>query len=315
MSSTPAPRPWIGPLALVGATLAWAGNFIVGGAAADEMGVLSLAWMRWAVALVPLLAIAQLVERPDWRLIARSWPRIVLLAVLGLATYNIALYLSLSAGSAVNSSLINAANPALIAIAAAVFLRSRVGLRGVLGIVVAFVGVVWILTDGAPARLVSEPLSTGSLWMIVAICAWTGYTLVGRTGPKLPPISSVAAQAVVAVAGLAPFAFAGGLTLPSTSAGWGALVYIAIFPSIVSYVLWNTALQTIPAARAGVFLNLITVFTVLGSALLGEPITAAEAVGGVAVLVGVGLTADWGGAGRAPRDPAPVSPSRPAPTP
>lgn len=286
-------RPWVGILALVGATLAWAGNFLVGGFAAGEMGVLSLAWMRWSLAVVPLFAIAQLIEKPDWRLIVRNWPRIVLLAVFGLAIYNLMLYLSLGADTALNASLINSVNPALIAVAAAIFLRSRLGARGICGIALAFVGVVWILTGGAPQTILDNPPSTGSLYMLVAICAWTTYTIFGRTGPALPPISSVAAQGLVACVGLAPFAIAAGVQLPSSTSGWASLAYIAVFPSIISYVLWNTALQVIPAPRAGVSLNLITVFTVLGSVALGTPLTVEELVGGVLVLVGVGLTANW----------------------
>ncbi|MBP1325862.1 drug/metabolite transporter (DMT)-like permease [Leucobacter exalbidus] len=286
-------RPWVGILALVGATLAWAGNFLLGGAAVGEMGVLSLAWMRWAIAVVPLFVIAHFVEKPDWRLIARNWPRIVLLAICGLAIYNIMLYLSLGADSAVNASLINSVNPALIAVAAAIFLRSRVGVRGVCGIALAFFGVVWILTSGSPQTILDNPPSAGSLFMLVAICAWTAYTILGRTGPKLPPIASVAAQALVVTVGLAPFALGSGLDLPSSSSGWAALAYIAVFPSIVSYVLWNTALQVIPAPRAGVFLNLITVFTVLGAVLLGTPLTIEELIGGVLVLAGVALTTNW----------------------
>ncbi|WOF22085.1 DMT family transporter [Microbacterium betulae] len=292
MNVAPAVRPWVGVLALVGATLAWAGNFLIGGTAVGEMGVISLVWMRWALAVAPLFVVAQVVERPDWRLVLRNWPRTVLLAVFGIAAYNVFLYLSLDADTALNASLINAFNPALIAIAAAVFLRARAGVRGVIGIATAFAGVVWILTGGDPFALASHPLSAGSLFMLVAIVAWTVYTVLGRTGPRLPPIASVASQALVVAVGMAPFALFSGLDLPDTAAGWGSLAYIAVFPSLVSYVLWNIALQVIPAPSAGVFLNLITVFTVAGSILLGTPVTVDEVVGGALVLVGVALTSE-----------------------
>ncbi|MEE1804045.1 EamA family transporter [Streptomyces sp. JV176] len=54
--------------------------------------------------------------------------------------------------------------------------------------------------------------------------------------------------------------------------------------------MWNRALTTIPPERAGVFLNLITVFTVLISVALGKPFTVAEATGGAVVLGGVAMT-------------------------
>jgi len=65
--------------------------------------------------------------------------------------------------------------------------------------------------------------------------------------------------------------------LPATSNATWALLFIGLCPSVISSALWNRALTTIPPARAGVFLNLITVFTVLISVALGKSFTAAEA--------------------------------------
>lgn len=54
----------LGYLALVGATLAWAGNYLLGVIAVGETDPVSLTWLRWALAVVPLFVIAQLIERP-----------------------------------------------------------------------------------------------------------------------------------------------------------------------------------------------------------------------------------------------------------
>ncbi|NQX27228.1 DMT family transporter [Microbacteriaceae bacterium VKM Ac-2854] len=279
-----------GVVSLLAATLFWAGNYIVGVAAVAEIPPLSLVLLRWAFAVLPLFAIAQLIERPRWRELLRAWRWHLLLSVLGMLGYTLFLYAALQFTDAFNASLINAFNPALITLAAVIFLRERLTRTAVLGIIVALVGVLVVLSGGDVGRLLSTGFGTGDLLMIGAILAWTAYTIVGRRGPRLPPISSTAVQAGFAVLVMLPVVlFTGGLVLPSTSGGWGALVFIAIFPSVLSYVLWNRALTVIPPARAGVFLNLITVFTALFTVLAGHPFTLAQIVGGVIVIAGVAV--------------------------
>lgn len=127
--------------------------------------------------------------------------------------------------------------------------------------------------------------------MIGAIVAWTVYTITGRLAPALPPITSTALQAVIVLIALTPVSLAiGGPALPATPAVWGALVFIGVFPSVLSYLLWNRALTVLPAGGAGVFLNLITVFTAAFTILAGHPYTAAQIIGGGVVIGGVVLT-------------------------
>lgn len=279
-----------GVVSLLAATLFWAGNYVVGASAVAEIPPLSLVLLRWAFAVLPLFAIAQLVERPRWRELLLAWRRQLLLSVLGMLGYTLFLYAALQFTDAFNASLINAFNPALITIAAVLFLREKLTRTAVLGILIALVGVLIVLSGGDVARLLSTGFGTGDLLMIGAILVWTAYTIVGRKGPRLPPISSTAVQAGFAVIVMVPVVLlTGGLVLPSTGGGWGALGFIALFPSVLSYVLWNRALTVIPPARAGVFLNLITVFTAVFTVLAGHPFTLAQIIGGVVVIAGVAL--------------------------
>ena len=283
---------FLGVLALLGATLFWAGNYVVGGAVVAAVPPADLTAMRWAIAVPPLFVLAQVIERPDWRAVLRVWPRLLLPALFGMLAYNLLLYSALQHTTAITASLINAFNPALISIAAAVFLRQRLTPAATGGILLALAGVLWILSGGRLDTLLATGFGLGELLMLGTIAAWTVYTLIGRRGFGIPVLTATAVQALLAVVILAPFVLlTGGPHLPTTGPGIWALLYLGLFPSVASYALWNTALTTIPAARAGVFLNLITVFTVLISVTLGRPLTLAQVAGGLAVLAGVALTA------------------------
>src|SRR6187549_1812340 len=79
-------------LFLVLATLFWAGNFVFGAAALDSVDPISLTWIRWAFALVPLIVVAQLIEKPDWRAAMRHLPLLGLLGILGITGFSLLIY-------------------------------------------------------------------------------------------------------------------------------------------------------------------------------------------------------------------------------
>src|SRR4029453_9800847 len=49
------------------ANLFWAGNYVFGEMVTREVSPLSLTFFPWGFAFLPLLAIAWLIERPNWR--------------------------------------------------------------------------------------------------------------------------------------------------------------------------------------------------------------------------------------------------------
>lgn len=84
---------------------------MVGAGAVRSIDPLSLVLLRWVIAVVPLLVIAQIVERPCWRAILTAWLWLIALGMLGLLGYNLLLYFALEHTNAFNASLINAFNP------------------------------------------------------------------------------------------------------------------------------------------------------------------------------------------------------------
>lgn len=280
----------IGAGALIAAALFWAGNYVLGHLAVAEMNPASMVLLRWALAVVPLFVLAQLVERPRWREVLQHWRWHAVLGLLGLGGYTLLLYGALVHTSTLNASLINAFNPALIVVAAIIFLREKITALGIVGILVALIGVFTVLTEGRWASIASGGLNRGDLLMIGAILCWTAYTIAGRYAPRLPAISSIAIQAAIVVIVMIPVTAIVGFEPPRTTGGVLSLLYIAIFPSILSYIFWNRGLRSFIPGQAGVFLNLITVFTVIIAVILGQVLTVPQVIGGVLVLVGIVLT-------------------------
>lgn len=276
-------------LYLVLATLFWSGNFVVGQAAVASMTPLDLTFWRWTLAALPLLALAHFVEKPDWRAVLRRWPVLLLLSALGMSGYTLLLYGALGYTSAMNASLITAANPALIVVMAIFLLGERTTRLGWLGIGLGLLGVLLVLTRGELQRVFSLSINTGELLMIGAIVVWGSYTIIARR-LDIPAIAATAVQVTMATVTLAPFALAMHVRLPETPAEGWSLAYIAVFPSLGAYLFWNLALKTTPPGTAGNYLNLMVVFTAVITVALGTPLTLVQVAGGIMVVAGVLLT-------------------------
>jgi drug/metabolite transporter (DMT)-like permease len=276
-------------LFLVLATLFWSGNFVVGQAAVTSMTPVELTFWRWTLAALPLLLLARMVDRPDWRAVFRYWPTLLLLGILGMCGYTLLLYAALQHTSALNASLITAANPALIVVLAAVILGDRPGALGWGGIGLGLAGVLLVLTGGDFQRLLRFSFNLGELLMLGAVAVWSFYTIIARRLP-IPAITATAVQVAMATVLLIPAAVATGAHLPETAAGGWSLAYIVVFPSLGAYLLWNLALKTTAPGTAGNYLNLMVVFTAIITVLLGTTISVPQIFGGLLVIGGVLLT-------------------------
>jgi drug/metabolite transporter (DMT)-like permease len=280
-------------LYLVAATLFWSGNYVVGQAAVASMAPLELTFWRWALAAVPLLVLAQVVEKPAWRAVLCRWPVLLVLSALGMSGYTLLLYGALGYTSALNASLITAANPALIVVMAVVLLGEKTTRLGWLGICLGLFGVLLVLTQGELSRVLTLSINTGELMMIGAVIVWGFYTIIARR-LDAPAITATAVQVVMAAVTLAPFALALNVQFPDTPAEGWSMAYIAVFPSLGAYLLWNLALKSIPPGTAGNYLNLMVVFTAIITVALGTPLTLVQVLGGTLVVAGVLLTGTKG---------------------
>ena len=65
-------------------------------------------------------------------------------------------------------------------------------------------------------------------------------------------------------------------------------LFLAIFPSILSYISWNFGVKVVGSGRASLFMYLLPVFTsVLAFLFLGESIAVYHISGGIIILTGL----------------------------
>ena len=130
--------------------------------------------------------------------------------------------------------------------------------------------------------------------MLAASLFYAAYTFGLRWRPNIHWMSFMWVIAVSAFAMTLPFAgwelSQGEFQMPGWK-GWLVLLYIVIFPTIVSQLCWARGVELVGSNRAGLFINLVPIFgSVLAVLIIGEQFEWYHLVGLLLVLGGIGIS-------------------------
>ena len=248
----------------------------------------------WAAALILLAigwrgaarAVADLAGRRAWRDAAATGS-----FGIALATMNFAIYQSFARIPLGIAVTIEFLGPLAVAVAGAVARKSR--LASLAWAALAAVGVL-LLAQGSGGHL----NLAGVAFALVSAAGWAGYILLSRaTGQRFSGTSGlVIAMCVAAVLVTGPGVAVGAPRMfrPSLLAAGAA---IGLLSSVIPYWLEFEALRRVPARVFGVWMSVQpAVAALIGLAMLGQRLSAAEWAGICCVAVASGGAAH-GGAG------------------
>ncbi len=275
--------------------LFWSGNMVLGRGMRGDIPPLTLAFWRWAIALLLILPLALPHWRSQWRLLRQGWKTILLLGLLGVGGYNTLAYIALRHTAATNAVLLNSFIPvATIAISWA-FLGKRLTPVAASGVIISLTGVIAIVARGDLGVLASLSLNVGDVWMLGAVLVWAIYTVGLAWRPTgVHPMLMLAALTTVGLLALAP-AYAWELTQGRSMnvypGSLAALAYVGIFPSFLGYIFYNRGVAEVGANQASLFIHLMPVFgTLLSAIFLGEIPQWYHYAGIALIFTGIGLT-------------------------
>lgn len=270
----------------------WAGNFVLGRAVAGEIPPLALSFWRWTIASLIILPWVIGPLSRNWPLLRANLWRMLVLATLGVAGFNTLVYTGLQHTSAVNALLMQSSLPLQIIALNWLLFGQRSGWGEGVSVMVSLLGVSLIIGAGDPLKLFAGEWNHGDLWALSAVLVWALYSILLRWRP----------------AGLEPMAFLGfilpvgsliilPLWLWELSQGSSptldrslvfSVAYVAIFPSLLSYLFWNHGVAQLGANRAGHYIHLSPVVgSVLAVLLLGEAFAWYHAAGGLLVATAI----------------------------
>ena len=286
---------WLPYLGLTLTVLFWSGNFILGRGIRQFIPPVSLNFWRWVGALLILLPFGWAKIMGEKDLYLRHWKMLTLMSIPSIAIFNAFIYTALQTATAINTVLVNAMIPIFIALAAWLVFSDRLSPRQTSGVCISFVGMLFIVTRGDLRLLGKLDFSTGDLWTLGASLSWAIYSVMLRKRPKeMDPIAFLTLIVGIGLIFSLPVYLwelknQGGFSLTPTNLA--SLAYVALFPSVLSFIFWNYGVDKVGANRAGIFIHLMPVFSiVLAILFLGERMRGFHVGGMLLIFSGIVLT-------------------------
>jgi drug/metabolite transporter (DMT)-like permease len=272
----------------------WSVNYLVARWAPGVIAPHMLALGRWAVAAVVLGAFCwREIAAKRARIRAEAW-QFIALGALGMWVCGAFVYVGGRSTTAVNIGLIYAGSPVLIALASALWLHEKFGLKQWLGVALSIGGVLHIIIKGQWQALADVRINSGDAWIAVAMVCWAAYSLLLRAWPSA--FGALARLTLVACGGvivLVPFTIIEALWWWPSTLSWKSVALVlasALIPGAAAYGAYSHMQRVLGAARVGMVLYLGPLYAALAAWLvLGESIERFHFVGAVLVLAGIGL--------------------------
>lgn len=274
----------------------WGASFLFIRIGVAELGVAPLMALRVGIGALFLVGLALTRMKPaelGTQLRQRAWPLFVVGALNSGVPFCLFAFAELTLSAGV-TSVINATTPLWVALVAYLWLKDKLSLPRVLGLVIGFAGVLTLVWD----QVASAHGGAGGGATMLAAAAALGATLLygiaaNYTKRKLSgvdPIINATGSMIGSTVLLLPLAIATWPAAPISAHAWGSVLSLGIACTGIAYFIYFYLIAHVGPARAITVTFVIPVFGLLWGALfLSERVSAVMLEGCAIVLVGTAL--------------------------
>lgn len=216
--------------------------------------------------------------------------KILLLSALILFLHFWVMATGMMATSATNTAWILTTAPLFIAVMSFFLLKESLGIKHIIGIVLATIGVIFLVSKGDIGSL--DWISSTGDWIVLGSCVtWAIYTIVTKKltkalNPLVATFWMVLFAGIVIVPGSLLFSGIAVYNMPTD--GIVAVIFLGVGCLAISFWSWSEGLAKKPAAEVGMYLYVEPLFAMIGAAvLLGERITVWIMTGAVFIMAAV----------------------------
>lgn len=221
----------------------------------------------------------------------KEWTYIIGGAALNVVLHHYFLNMGLFRTSGTNASLILGTGPVLTAICTALILRNYPTKIQWIGAAVGFIGIGSVVLAGGDSF---TGLKLGDAFIFISILAQVlSFLVIAKAARTLDPrlltaYMLITGSLILFVISLIqePGELIKFAAVPQSF--WAVFAASAIFGTAVGHMLYNYSVGQVGPAKAAIFMNLNTLFSLAGSAVfLGEIITSRHLIGFVLIIIGV----------------------------
>lgn len=277
---------------LVLAMLFWGLTFVFYKITFESFRPVTVILLRLIIS-VPFIFISAKALRKFQKIERKDLSYVVLLAFFEPFLYFMGESYGLTYVSSTLAAVIVAIIPLLVPVAAYIAFREKLNLMNKIGLFLSFLGVLLVILSsdvewGATIR--------GVLFMFMAVISAVAYTiLIKKLTFKYNGFTITAYQNFLGIFFFLPFFFLWDfrtfISTPPTTNSLLALLYLGIFGSSITFILFARGVRELGASRANIFANLIPVFAAVFSFfILKEEMPFLKITGIIIVITGLVLS-------------------------
>ena len=280
------------------ASLFWSGNFVIGRFSSLEniVSPLSLAFYRWVIAFLILTPFCFQKAIKELPLLKKQPGMIFLIILTGPTLFNTLVYLGLTATTVINSLLIISTTPMLIILLNKLLYKAQTNIFQMIGIFISLIGVCYVIAKGSFQNIFDSEFYFGDLFILLAVTSWALYSIfLKKNETGVSGFSFLYLSFVFTVILLFPVylydIFIQDNFINIDQKTLLVIGYTGIFPSIISYMCWNTGVALIGPNKSGPFLHLMPIFGgILAFLVFRETLEIYHYAGILSVIVGIIIT-------------------------
>lgn len=277
-------------LAFIACVLIWGSTWLAIKVGYEGVGALTGAALRFGLAAVMLAGIA-LATRRSLRLRGRDLRLALFVAASTFVLDYGLIYWAEQALTSGLTAVLFATLPFSTGLFAWLLLREAPTARKLGGAALGLLGLAVLFGDSL--RLDAALLVPMLAVLAATVLASASGVAMKKWGRDVDNVALFAVAMGAGSAGLFAWAFAAGerIALPSTAIAWASVAYLAVFGSVVGFLLYYWLLRTHDVVKLSLVAILIPLVALaLGAATLGETLGLAQLAGVALVLVGVAIT-------------------------
>jgi len=271
-----------------------ASNLVIARGAADFVPPISLAFWRWLVCFLILLPFTFKYLFQNYKSYKNELGKISVLGLLACGVCGAFPFIAGKTTTIINMGIIYSSSPIFIIIVSTIFFKEKTNLTRVFGILICICGVLAIIIKGNLSLLFQLKFTSGDLWMLGASVGWALYTVyLFHWKSSIPILERFTLIAMFGAISLFPFFILEGVYSSKTNYDliflfW--VVFAAISPSIIAFLLFNFVNKELGASITGSVLYLYTVYgAIYGTLFFNEYLESFHYLGTFLVFIGIFL--------------------------
>lgn len=271
------------------AVIFWGTSFIATKIALDEIKPVTIIILRLIIASVLLTSIAVATKR-NFSLNLKSHGWIFFLALI--AVFHLWIQVTgLQYTTAANTGWIIGTAPIFMAIMGLIFFKEKISLLSLGGIVLSVFGLLMLIGKGDITNIGLID-NKGDLLVLGSAFTWGVYSMVNKKiSLSYSPLMTILYLFLMMAMIIIPFNLYQETILSVAHlsfTGWLMILFLGLFCSGISYVIWAQALRDMESAKVGAFLYLEPIVTVVAAwYFLREEITLLMIISGLLITIGV----------------------------